>query len=44
VGVPVVTLVGYTAVSQGRSSILSNIGLPELASTSTENQVRLPFD
>jgi protein O-GlcNAc transferase len=40
-GVPVVTLVGQTAVSRGGLSILSNLGLPELAAETLENYVKV---
>jgi predicted O-linked N-acetylglucosamine transferase (SPINDLY family) len=40
-GVPVISLVGTTAVGRGGLSILSNIGLPELATRSKEDYVRL---
>jgi predicted O-linked N-acetylglucosamine transferase (SPINDLY family) len=39
-GVPVVSRVGNTAVGRGGLSILSNIGLPELAEDSDETYVR----
>jgi predicted O-linked N-acetylglucosamine transferase (SPINDLY family) len=39
-GVPVISLVGATAVGRGGLSILSNIGLPELATRSKEDYVR----
>jgi predicted O-linked N-acetylglucosamine transferase (SPINDLY family) len=39
--VPVVSLVGRTAVSRGGSSILSNIGLPELVARSEEEYMRI---
>jgi predicted O-linked N-acetylglucosamine transferase (SPINDLY family) len=40
-GVPVVSLVGQTAVGRGGLSILSNVGLPELAARSAEEYVRI---
>jgi len=40
-GVPVVSLVGTTAVGRGGLSILSNVGLPELAATTPEEYVRI---
>jgi predicted O-linked N-acetylglucosamine transferase (SPINDLY family) len=40
-GVPVITLVGNTAVGRGGLSILSNLGLPELIARSEEEYVRL---
>jgi predicted O-linked N-acetylglucosamine transferase (SPINDLY family) len=40
-GVPVVSLVGKTAVGRGGLSILSNIGLPELVARSEEQYVRI---
>jgi predicted O-linked N-acetylglucosamine transferase (SPINDLY family) len=40
-GVPVVSLVGRTAVGRGGLSILSNVGLPELAARSEEEYVRI---
>jgi protein O-GlcNAc transferase len=40
-GVPVVSLAGATAVGRGGVSILSNIGLPELAAHSEEKYVRV---
>jgi predicted O-linked N-acetylglucosamine transferase (SPINDLY family) len=40
-GVPVVSLVGQTAVGRGGLSILSNIGLPELVGRSEEDYVRI---
>jgi predicted O-linked N-acetylglucosamine transferase (SPINDLY family) len=40
-GVPVVSLVGTTAVGRGGLSILSNIGVPELVARSKEEYVRL---
>jgi predicted O-linked N-acetylglucosamine transferase (SPINDLY family) len=39
-GVPVVTLIGKTAVGRGGLSILSNIRLPELAAASEDQYVR----
>jgi predicted O-linked N-acetylglucosamine transferase (SPINDLY family) len=40
-GVPVVSLAGQTAVGRGGVSILSNIGLPELAAHDSEHYVRI---
>ncbi len=40
-GVPVVSLAGKTAVGRGGLSILSNIGLPELAAGTEDEYVRL---
>jgi predicted O-linked N-acetylglucosamine transferase (SPINDLY family) len=40
-GVPVITLTGKTAVSRGGSSILSNVGLPELIATTPRQYVGL---
>jgi protein O-GlcNAc transferase len=40
-GVPVVSLRGKTAVGRGGLSILSNVGLPELAARSEEEYVRI---
>jgi predicted O-linked N-acetylglucosamine transferase (SPINDLY family) len=40
-GVPVVTRTGQTAVSRSGSSILSNVGMPELIASSTEDYVRI---
>jgi len=40
-GVPVVTLVGRTAVGRGGLSILSNAGLPELVARTPEEYLRL---
>jgi protein O-GlcNAc transferase len=40
-GVPVVSLVGKTAVGRGGLSILSNVGLPELVACSEEEYVRI---
>ena len=40
-GVPVVSLAGETAVSRGGLSILSNIGLPELAAANVERYVQV---
>jgi predicted O-linked N-acetylglucosamine transferase (SPINDLY family) len=40
-GVPVVSLVGRTAVGRGGLSILSNVGMPELAARSEEEYVRI---
>jgi predicted O-linked N-acetylglucosamine transferase (SPINDLY family) len=43
-GVPVVSLVGRTAVGRGGASILSNVGLPELLARSPEEYVRIAAD
>ena len=43
-GVPVVSLVGRTAVGRGGLSILSNVGLPELAARSEGEYVRIARD
>jgi predicted O-linked N-acetylglucosamine transferase (SPINDLY family) len=43
-GAPMVTLVGNTAVGRGGLSILSNVGLPELAARSEEEFVRIAGD
>ena len=43
-GVPVVSLAGQTAVGRGGVSILSNIGLPELATHSHGDYVRAATD
>jgi predicted O-linked N-acetylglucosamine transferase (SPINDLY family) len=43
-GVPVVGLVGKTAVGRGGLSILSNAGLPELAARSEEDYARIAVD
>lgn len=40
-GVPVVTLAGDTAFSRGGLSLLSNLGLPELAAHDTEEYVEI---
>ncbi len=40
-GVPVVTLAGKTAFSRGGLSLLSNLGLPELAARDTEDYVEI---
>ena len=40
-GVPVVTLVGETAVGRAGLSQLGNLGLPELAADTTEGFVRI---
>jgi protein O-GlcNAc transferase len=40
-GVPVVTLAGETAISRGGLSILSNIGLGEMAAGSTEEYIHI---
>jgi protein O-GlcNAc transferase len=43
-GVPVVSLCGRTAVGRGGKSILTNLGLPQLAVDSPEEYVRLAAD
>lgn len=43
-GVPVVTRAGSTAVSRGGLSILSNIGLPELVTSDTDQYIRTTLD
>ena len=43
-GVPVVSLAGETSVSRAGLSILSNVGLPELAASSEEDYVRVAVD
>jgi predicted O-linked N-acetylglucosamine transferase (SPINDLY family) len=43
-GVPVVSLVGKTAVGRAGLSILSNVGLPELAARSEDEYVRIASD
>jgi predicted O-linked N-acetylglucosamine transferase (SPINDLY family) len=43
-GVPVVSLIGKTAVGRGGKSILSNIGLPELAAATADDYRRLACD
>jgi predicted O-linked N-acetylglucosamine transferase (SPINDLY family) len=43
-GVPVVTLVGQTAVGRGGLSILSNVGLPELAADAADQYVRIAVE
>ena len=43
-GVPVVSLVGQTAVGRGGLSILSNVGLPELVARSEEEYVRIAVE
>ncbi|HSZ59053.1 MAG TPA: tetratricopeptide repeat protein [Tepidisphaeraceae bacterium] len=40
-GVPVVSLAGRTAVSRAGSSILSNVGLPDLVAHDTEEYLRI---
>jgi predicted O-linked N-acetylglucosamine transferase (SPINDLY family) len=40
-GVPVVSLAGQTAVSRAGLSLLSNVGIPELAASTREEYVRL---
>ena len=39
-GVPVISLAGNTAVGRGGKSILSNVGLPELAADTADDYVR----
>jgi protein O-GlcNAc transferase len=43
-GVPVVSLVGNTAVGRGGASILANIGLRELIATSPDEYLRIAAD
>jgi predicted O-linked N-acetylglucosamine transferase (SPINDLY family) len=43
-GVPVVSLTGRTPVSRGGLSLLSNVGLPELAASTTEGYIRIAVD
>jgi predicted O-linked N-acetylglucosamine transferase (SPINDLY family) len=43
-GVPVITLIGRTAVGRGGVSVLHNIGLPELIAESTERYVQIAED
>ena len=43
-GVPVVSMVGRTAVGRGGLSILSNVGLPEMAAHSEAEYVRIAGD
>jgi predicted O-linked N-acetylglucosamine transferase (SPINDLY family) len=43
-GVPVVSLIGQTAVGRGGLSLLSNLGLSELAAHSTEEYVQIATD
>jgi protein O-GlcNAc transferase len=43
-GVPVVTLAGQTAVGRSGLSILSNIGLPELVATNTDQYIKIAAD
>jgi predicted O-linked N-acetylglucosamine transferase (SPINDLY family) len=43
-GVPVVSLVGRTAVGRGGASILANIGQPELIAQTPEQYVRIATD
>jgi protein O-GlcNAc transferase len=43
-GVPVVSLLGQTAVGRGGLSILSNIGLPELVAHTEEEYVKIAVD
>jgi predicted O-linked N-acetylglucosamine transferase (SPINDLY family) len=43
-GVPVVSLVGQTAVSRGGLSVLSNAGLPELVARTPEQYIRIAAD
>lgn len=40
-GVPVVSLAGATAVARGGSSLLSNVGLPELVAHTEDDYVRI---
>ncbi len=43
-GVPVISLIGQTAVGRGGVSVLHNIGLPELIAESTQQYVRIAND
>ena len=43
-GLPVISVAGQTSLSRGGLSILSNIGLPELAAESTEDYIRLAIE
>jgi predicted O-linked N-acetylglucosamine transferase (SPINDLY family) len=43
-GVPVVTLLGRTAVGRGGASLLSNIGFPDLIARTPEQYVRIAID
>jgi predicted O-linked N-acetylglucosamine transferase (SPINDLY family) len=43
-GVPVVSLVGQTAVGRGGASILANIGLPELIARTPEQYIQIATD
>ena len=43
-GVPVVTFAGETGVSRGGLSLLSNLGLPDLAADNAEDYVRIAAD
>jgi predicted O-linked N-acetylglucosamine transferase (SPINDLY family) len=43
-GVPVVTLVGRTAVGRGGSSILANVGVPELIARTPQQYVQIATD
>jgi len=43
-GVPVVTLVGKTAVGRGGASILSNVGVPELIARTPQEYVQIAAD
>ena len=43
-GVPVVSLAGQTAVGRGGLSILTNVGLPDLAARSEEGFIRLAHE
>ncbi|MEI8196950.1 MAG: hypothetical protein WCI73_13705, partial [Phycisphaerae bacterium] len=43
-GVPTITLVGPSALSRGGLSILSNLGLPELAATSPAEYLQIATD
>jgi predicted O-linked N-acetylglucosamine transferase (SPINDLY family) len=43
-GVPVVSLVGRTAVGRGGASILTNVGLPELIAQTPQQYVQIATD
>jgi len=43
-GVPVVSLAGRTSVGRGGLSILSNVGLPELAARDADDYVRIAME
>jgi predicted O-linked N-acetylglucosamine transferase (SPINDLY family) len=43
-GVPIVSLIGQMAVGRGGLSILTNIGIPELAAHSPDEYVRVAID